>query len=110
MSGKSRRSRPLVSTQSVHRDLPFDRYLMSVCSLMLMVVLVVGAAGYAGVQGLFSSTTSTAQAARLERANRDANADGAVTADAVALALIAAFLLTVSARAASTRRYPIGIP
>jgi hypothetical protein len=81
---------------------------MSVCSLMLMVVLVVGAAGYAGVQGLFSSTTGTAQAARLERAN-SANADGVVTADAVALALIAGFLLTVTARAASTRRYPIDI-
>jgi hypothetical protein len=94
----------------VHKDLPFDRYLMSVCSLMLMVALVVGAAGYAGVQGLFSLTTGTAQAARLERANRDANADGVVTADAVALALIAGFLLTVTARAASTRRYPIDIP
>jgi len=83
---------------------------MAACSLMLMFVLVVGAAGYAGVQGLFSSTTSTAQTARLDRANRDANPDGVVTADAVALALIAAFLLTVAARAASTRRYPIEIP
>jgi hypothetical protein len=83
---------------------------MAACSLMLMFVLVVGVAGYAGLQGLFSSTTSTAQAARLDRANRDANADGVVTADAVALALIAAFLLTVTARAASTRRYPIDIP
>jgi hypothetical protein len=44
-------------------DLQFDRYLPSLCSLVLMVVLVVGATGYAGIQGLLSSTTTAAKAA-----------------------------------------------
>jgi hypothetical protein len=48
----------------LHPDLQFDRYLMTVCSLVLMVALVVGAAGYASIQGLLSSTTTAAKAAR----------------------------------------------
>ena len=44
-------------------DLQFDRYLLSLCSLMLMVVLFVGATGYAGIQGRLSSTTIAAKAA-----------------------------------------------
>jgi hypothetical protein len=45
-------------------DLQFDRYLMTVCSLVLMVALVVGAAGYASIHALLSSTTTAAKAAR----------------------------------------------
>ena len=63
MSGKWSRSRQLASTQSVRESLQFDRYLVTACSLMLMVVLVVGAAGYAGIQGLSSPTATSANAA-----------------------------------------------
>jgi pheromone shutdown protein TraB len=83
---------------------------MTVGSLTLTVMLVVGAAGYTGVQGLLSSTTTTAKTAPLERFNREANADGVVTPAAIALALIAVFLMAVTAGAASPRRYPIDTP
>jgi hypothetical protein len=70
MSGKWSRSRQFASTQSLREVLQFDRYLVTACSLMLMVVLVVGAAGYAGIQGLWSPTMTTANAAHPEQSSQ----------------------------------------
>jgi hypothetical protein len=81
---------------------------MTMCSLMLMVVLLVGATGYAGIQGLLSCTTTAAKAARLEQQlNRAARPDRIVTPAAIALALIAGFLVVAADRAANPRRSPI---
>ncbi len=54
------------TTRSLPPDRQFDRYLVTMCSLMLMVVLAVGATGYAGIQGLLSSTNAAATAAPVE--------------------------------------------
>jgi pheromone shutdown protein TraB len=91
----------------VRLDSEFDSYLMTACGLILAVVLVVGATGYAGIQGLLSSTTTTAKRATLEQLNREAEPDRIVTPAAIALAMIAVFLVAIAARAASPRRYSI---
>jgi hypothetical protein len=80
---------------------------MTLCSLMLMVLLVVGATGYAGIQGLLSSTTTAAKAAHIEQLNRVARPDRIVTPAAIALALIAGFLVVAADRSANPRRSPI---
>ena len=80
---------------------------MTALSLMLAVVLVVGATGYAGIQRLSSSTTTTAKRATLEQLNREAEPDRIVTPAAIALAIIAVFLVAIAARAASPRGYSI---
>jgi pheromone shutdown protein TraB len=85
--------------------LQFERYLVTAFSLMLVVVLVVGAAGYAGIHGLLSSTAATPKLAHLERVDREAEADNLVTPAAIALALIAGFLVAATARGGSPRRY-----
>jgi hypothetical protein len=107
VSGRCGWSRPLASTRSVRLDSEFDSYLMTACGLILAVVLVVGATGYAGIQGLLSSTTTTAKRATLEQLNREAEPDRIVTPAAIALAMIAVFLVAIAARAASPRRYSI---
>ena len=80
---------------------------MTLCSLMLMVVLFVGATGYAGIQVFLSSTTIAAKAARVEQLNRSARPDRIVTPAAIALALIAGFLVVAADRSANPRRFPI---
>ena len=105
--GKWSWSRPLASTRSVRPDSEFDSYLMTVCGLILAVVLVVGVTGYAGIQGLSSSTTTTAKRAALEHLNREVDPDRIFTPAAIGLAVIAVFLIAISARAASSLRYSI---
>lgn len=95
------------TTRSLHPDRQFDRYLVTLCSLMLMVVMAVGATGYGGLQGLLSSTTSAAKAAPVDQSNRAACPDLLVTPAAIALALIAGFLVVVADRTSSSRSYPI---
>jgi hypothetical protein len=73
---------------------------------MLAVVLFVGAGAYA-IQGLSSSTATTAKLATLEQLNREAVPDRIFTPPAIALAVIAGFLVAIATRAASLRRYPI---
>ncbi len=107
VSGRCGWSRPLASTRSVRPDSEFNSYLMTALSLMLAVVLVVGATGYAGIQRLSSSTTTTAKRATLEQLNREAEPDRIVTPAAIALAIIAVFLVAIAARAASPRGYSI---
>jgi pheromone shutdown protein TraB len=91
----------------VRPDLRFDRYLVAACSLMLAVMLVVGASGYAGIQGLSSSSTAIAKLATLEQQSHEADRGRIFTPAAIALAMIAVFLVAIDARAASPRRYPI---
>jgi hypothetical protein len=108
MPGEWSWSRQLASTRSVVRpDSQFDRYLVTACCMMLAVVLVVGAGGYAGIHGLSSSTTTTAKLATLEQLNREADPDRIFAPAAIALAMIAVFLVTISACAGSPREYPI---
>jgi hypothetical protein len=95
------------TTRSLPPDRQFDRYMATMCSLMLMVVLAVGATGYAGIQGLSSSTTAAAKAAPVDQSNRAARPERLVTPAAIALALIAAFLVVVADRTSSSRSYPI---
>jgi hypothetical protein len=56
----------------LRQDGEFDRYLLALCSLILMVVVFVGAAGYAGIQGLLSPATTAARAPRADHLNRAA--------------------------------------
>jgi hypothetical protein len=51
-------------------DLELDRYLLTACSLMLMVALVAGSAGYAGIRNCLSASTTTAKVAPLEQVSR----------------------------------------
>jgi hypothetical protein len=95
------------TTRSLPPDRQFDRYVVTMCSLMLMVVLAVGATGYAGIEGLLSSTTAAAKAAPAEQSNRAARPDRLVTPAAIALALIAGFIVVVADRTSSSRSYPI---
>jgi pheromone shutdown protein TraB len=95
------------TTRSLLPDRQFDRHLMTLCSLMLMVVLVVGATGYAGIQGLLSPSTIAAKAARIEQLKRAARPDRIVSPAAIALALIAGFLVVAADRTANPRRSPI---
>jgi len=81
--------------------------MVTMCSLMLMVVLAVGVTGYAGMQGLLSSTTAAAKAAPVDQLNRAARPDRIVTPAAIALALIAGFLVVVADRTSSSRSYAI---
>ena len=106
MSGRRSWSRPLASTRSARPDLEFDRYLVTALSLMLAVVLVAGAGGYAGIHR-HSSSNTTGKLAALEQLNREADPDRIFTPAAVALAVIAVFLVSIAARAASPARYPI---
>jgi hypothetical protein len=73
---------------------------------MLAVVLVIGAGAYA-IQGLSSSTATTAKLAILEQLNREAVPNRILTPAAIALAVIAVFLVSIAARAASPRGYLI---
>ena len=107
VSGRCGWSRPLASTRSVRPDSEFDSYLMTACGLILAVVLVVGVTGYAGIQGFSSSTATTAKLAILEHLNREVDPDRIFTPAAIGLAVIAVFLIAISARAASSRRYSI---
>ena len=100
-------SRPLALTRSVRPDSEFDSYLMTALSLMLAVVLVVGATGYAGIQRLSSSTTTTAKLATFAQLNREVDPDRIFTPAAIALAMIAVFLVSIAACSASLRRCPI---
>jgi hypothetical protein len=95
------------TTRSLHPDRQFDRYVMTMCSLVLMVVMAVGATGYAGLQGLLSSTTAAAKAAPVDQSNRAARPDRTVTPAAIALVLIAGFLVVVADRNSSSRSDPI---
>ena len=95
------------TTRSLPPDRQFDRYLATLCSLVLMAILVVGASGYAGLQGLLSSTTAAAKAAPVDQLSREARPDRLVTPAAIALALIAGFLVVVADPASSPRSYPI---
>jgi hypothetical protein len=92
--------------RSLPPDRQFDSYLVTLCSLMLMVVLVVGATGYAGIDGLLASTTTAAKAApvEIEQLNPAARPDRIVTPAAIALALIAALLVFVADRTSNPRR------
>lgn len=75
---------------------------------MLMVVLALGATGYAGIQGMLSSTTTAAaKAAPVNQLNRAPRPGRIVTPAAIALALIAVFLLVAADRAANPSRSPI---
>jgi pheromone shutdown protein TraB len=76
---------------------------------MLAVALVVGAGGYACIQGFLSSTTTTVKLATLEQLNREADPGRIFTPAAIALAVIAVFLVASAARAASPRSYSIDI-
>ena len=71
---------------------------------MLAVVLVVGAGGYAGIHRHSSSTATTAKLATLEQLNREVDQDRIFTPAAIALAVIAVFLVSIAARAASPRK------
>jgi hypothetical protein len=82
----------------VRPDSQFDSYLLTACSLILAAVLVVGASGYAGIKGLSSSTATTAKLATLEQPNRQAVLDRIFTPAAIGLAVIAVFLIAISAR------------
>ena len=94
-------------TRSLHPDRQFDRYLVTLCSLVLMVVMAVGATGYAGLQGLVSSTTAAAKAAPADQSSRAARPERLVTPAVIALALIAGFLVAVADRTSSSPRTPI---
>jgi hypothetical protein len=56
--------------RSPRPDLQLERYLVTVCGLMLMVAIVAGAAGYAGIRSLLSASTTTEKAASLEQVTR----------------------------------------
>jgi hypothetical protein len=103
VSGRWSWPRRLASTRSVRPDSQFDSYLLTVCSLILAAVLVVGASGYAGIKGLSFSTATNAKLATLEQLNRQAVLDQIFTPAAIGLAVIAVFLIAISARAASSR-------
>jgi hypothetical protein len=107
VSGRRSWSRPLASTRSERSDSQLDTYLVTACSLMLAAVLVVGAAAYADIQGLSSTSTTTAKLAILEQLNREAVPNRILTPAAIALAVIAAFLVAIAARAGSSRGYLI---
>jgi hypothetical protein len=64
------RSRQLASTRSVRPKMQLERYLVTVCSLMLMVAAVAGAAGYVGICGLLSTSTTSEETASLEQVTR----------------------------------------
>jgi hypothetical protein len=104
--GKWSCSRPLASTRSERADSQLDRYLVTASSLMLAVLLVIGAGAYV-IQGLSSSTATTAKLAIVEQLNRDAVPDRIFTPAAIALVVVAVFLVSIAARAASPRRCPI---
>jgi hypothetical protein len=70
ISGNWSRLRQCASTRSERQDMQIERYLVAVCSLMLMVALVAGAAGYAGICSLLSVSTATAKAEPLEQVSR----------------------------------------
>jgi hypothetical protein len=95
------------TTRSLPPDRQFDRYLMTLRSLMLMVVLVVGATSYAGLQGPLSPTTTVAKAAPVEQSNRAARPDRIVTPAAIALALIAFGFVFAADRTSNPRSYLI---
>jgi len=105
MSGRRSWSRQLASTRSARPDLEFDRYLVTALSLMLAVVLVIGVGAYAIHRP--SSSTTTGKLAALEQLNREVDPDRIFTPAAIALAVIAVFLVSIAARAASPARYPI---
>jgi hypothetical protein len=86
------------SIRVLRPDLQFDRYLVALCSLMLMVVLAVAATGSAGIQGLLSSSTVAAKDARVEPLSRAAHPDPIVTPAAIALALVAVVFVVVADR------------
>ena len=100
-------SRPLALTRSVRPDLQFDRYLLAAGSLRLALVLVVGASGYVGIHRHSSSTTTTAKLATFAQLNREVDPDRIFTPAAIALAMIAVFLVSIAACSASLRRCPI---
>ena len=106
MSGRRSWSRQLASTRSARPDLEFDRYLVTALSLMLAVVLVIGVGAYA-IHRPSSSITTTAKLAALEQLNREVDPDRIFTPAAIALAVIAVFLVSIAARVASPARYPI---
>ena len=95
------------TTRSLPPDRQFDRYMATMCSLMLMVVLAVGATGYAGIQGRWSSTIAAAKAAPADQSNRAARPDRIVTPAAIALVLIAGCLVVVADRNPSSPSYRI---
>ena len=100
-------SRQLASTRSARPDLQFDRYLLAAGSLRLALVLVVGASGYVGIHRHSSSTTTTAKLATFAQLNREVDPDRIFTPAAIALAMIAVFLVSIAACSASLRRCPI---
>jgi hypothetical protein len=73
--------------------------------MMFAIMLAVGAGGYAGIHRHSFSTTTTAQLTTLEQLNHEADPDRIVTPAAIALAIIAVFLVATAARAASPHRY-----
>jgi hypothetical protein len=107
MPGRWSGSGQLALTRSVRTDSQFDRYLVTACCMMLAIVLVVGAGGYAGIRGLSSSSATTAELATLEQLNHEADPDRIFTPAAIALAIIAVFLVANAARPASPHRYRI---
>lgn len=96
MSSNWRWSRQSASTRRLRPGLEFEKYMVVVCSLALMVVLVVGATGYASIRGLLSADTTAANAARSDArkdtSNHEADRDNVATPAAIALALIAVLL------------------
>ncbi|MFZ0679772.1 MAG: hypothetical protein WAN07_18895 [Candidatus Binatus sp.] len=109
VSGKWNWPRVLASTRSGREDSQLDRHLVASCSLMLAVVLVVGIAGYSVIERFSSSTPTTAKLAILERLNCEAAPDRIFTPAAIALAMIAVFIVAMAARSASPRK-PQSIP